>query len=192
MNLLEYPAFGVIAGSIIASLIAGIFTLISQRFEARRQKKLFAHERDQKNIDRRMEALTDLFLRLEDQAEALRDLWDFIRNPIVLSTLKITPEEAWNILHRKNYRAAVWVIGDTPIITPVNDFVCKIGELLQVHLRRPAITQLMAREIDTLDQQVVDHLNQKFEETAKPLSVTLKEINILRSNLTKTRVLGSE
>ena len=183
--------------------IAGAFAVLAQVLSHQRQKKQFAHdlkirqkqfahERDQNNRDRRMAALDDLQLLLDEQATALGDLWGFLlwgflMNPAVRPYVTISPGDAWKVLKAKNYRRRSWPM-NLPLSKAINEYADKMEELFRF-LGQQEIADLCAGKIPCLDEKTYAAVEPNFQTATMPLGVARKEVVNLMSELNDIQVL---
>lgn len=201
MDFWDSPHAGVFIGAIgvvIGSTIAGAFSILGQVLSNQRQKKgfahdlqlrkeQFAHERDLANRDRRMAALDDLQLLLDEQAIALGDLWGYLLDPSLRPYITLSPAEAWKVLREKNYRRRLWPI-NLPLSRAINVYSEKMEALFRF-LNQQDIADLCAGRIHQLDENTFFSVNPNFKAATTPLSAARKEVINLMSELNHIQVI---
>ena len=126
-----------ITGPVSALITGGLVSWTarsSSKAEDRRQN------RNQQTI-----ALEKLYDLLEDQSNALRAYWGWLRNPAIEPDLPLPLAEAWHILHDKRYGAKLWAVQNSDIVPPINRYAETMEGLfsafraLRDHPRREAV-----------------------------------------------------
>ena len=175
-------------GVITGAIIGGAFAIVAQLFANRRQRKQFAydlearqqqftHEKEQEIRGRRTATLIDLHLLLEDQMNALEDLWNCISDPD-----RSTAYKAWRVLGEGKYRRKSWWPTNTPASEAIDEYANKIRKLLiLLHHNEEDIAYLLEGEISALPQKLRVAIEQNIKSARTPLGTAIREV----ANLTR-------
>lgn len=192
-----------LAGVVIGSGIAGVFTILTQVLSNHRQKKMFAHdlkirqrqfvhEREQEIRGRRTAALNDHRMRLEKHETALQNVWGYVCRPD-LQYDRDSAGEGWQVLRGKDHLDILWPLEGSMYQTII-EYDCKLIELLKSLQSSFSNLQQANRQgvHEILSEELREAYRQQFEEVSTLLVGAKDEITRFTAKLNGISVDGEE
>lgn len=171
--------FGPAIGAGIALIGVYLTTRMQLSYDREKRQEQFAHEKAQEIRGRKTKTLEDMHALLWIQRSALRDLWLFIQNPENRSSLFIAPDDAWNILLKREYGTKAWAIPkEGPLVEELYKYASGIGRLMK-DPKRDDLFALMTGNLNVHNPSLVKHFDKKFESLQDSLKGALSKTNLL-------------